>query len=246
MLAPSFLNTQRHTVNRQTYCNRSQEWVIGGEEVWTRLRYGEIEISNCIDLADWTSAPVVPMVCETCGEAHCFGWNAHVVRTETQLLWMPAFNGTSMHAVEDQHYYSINEAFLIDFDDWEATQEYQRNMPPFGSFPVITNHDLYHLWLQHRPKFALPDAYHTWDQHLQQQCVASHPYDLDEARAIVAVLESVLDSPPVEQQGSFQRVKVDAESFNTFYFEGEGTPEFPAFSTDKPHRLLIDGEYIFA
>lgn len=204
-----------------------------------RLLYGHLQLSNSVDDADWRSDPVMPVICESCWLLSCGRKDsAHVVRTDSQLLWMPPYG-------DWDPFDSISDSLIIKISEWQRVQEECPSLPDVGEFPQITNHDVVQLWLQERPAVAIPGEEQELELHLRKSCVASHPFELDNAIEVIRGHLGVLDQPPVELFGTFQEVATDPELFNSFFFDGDESPEFAAFSTDSANRLLIANRLVF-
>ncbi len=212
-----------------------------------RLLADNVELSNCIKLAEWDTDPINPILCDECWHSGC-GANgmAHVFRTETQLIWMPPYSTSrSWPELDDiQKYYGIRETYLFYAQDWEKLSLSNALLPKLDVFPIVTNHDLYHLWMQERPDFAVQSRYETFYRHLQRHVVASHPLELEDAINVIASKERELSNPPVPQVGSFLTINEVDDEFNMLYFDGDGLQEFVTFTSATPHRLVIGGKYV--
>lgn len=223
-----------------------QQNAIG--EKWLGLLFGDLLLSNSIENADWKSDPVCPWACPDCGIAWCAQVGlSRIVRTDSQLLWMPPYYQSDGcdPSVEDQSHSLLEDAVLIDMTEWERVRAVAKALPAIAKFPIITNHDLYNLWLQQRPEFAVETEYDTFSQHIRRKCLASHPLDIDIALAVIETWDSAMLEPAIPLLGSLQAVPAvpNTEVYNTLYFDMEGTPEFVTFRTCDS-RLLIAGEYI--
>ena len=219
-----------------------------GEE-WIGLRYGDTELTNCVSAADWHTQPAAPWACWHCGLAWCCAHRlARIVRTEDQLLWMtPYFSTYECKAFSEIRRDELfDAALLIDRADWESTIKTLPSLPAFESFDLITNHDICYLWLQERPAHAVQNEWDTVSQHIRHHCIASHPFDLQDAIQIIETHLHQLCSPPKGLVGTFQKIEGDPDAYNTLYFDGKGTPEFIAFLSIFPHFLVISGRYYFA
>lgn len=217
-------------------------------EKWTGLQFGDLLLSNSIEAADWKSDPVCPAVCAGCGFAWCAQLHlSRIVRTDTQLLWMPPYYASNCCDPSDENRFHtlLEDAVLLDITDWERVRTEARALPVAGSFPVITNHDLYNLWLQQRPAFAVENEYDSFLQHIRRNCITSHPLDLYAAISVIETCDAVMQEPAIPLAGSLKVVSAPphTEAYNTLYFDLDGTPEFVTFRTGD-NKLLIAGEYI--
>ena len=143
----------------------------------------------------------------------------------------------------DNQHTLLAEALIIPLHDWQRVCEAVPALPVWTSFPSVTNHDMLHLWLQHRPAFAIEGQYDTVLDHFRKNCVTSHPVNLDQALTVLADYESSLRQPPAIQHGTLASVAPDAESFNTFYFDSDSIPELPVFRVSDS-QPLIAGQYV--
>ena len=80
---------------------------------------------------------------------------------------------------------------------------------------------------------------------MRKRCVASHPFEIDQAITAIETIEESANIAAFPQNGFLQLVDIDPESYNTCYFDFEGTPEFVMFSVDSPYTLVIAGQYVF-
>ncbi|GAB5442870.1 MAG: hypothetical protein Fues2KO_32190 [Fuerstiella sp.] len=220
---------------------------VDGTE-WTALRYGSLLLSNSVENADWQSDPVCPWACWDCQQAWCAQvCLSHVVRTDSQLIFMPPYRASELFdpASDDSSHKWLPEALIIPIRRWDEISSQVLALPGSDSFPKITDHDLHHLWLQHRPPFAVEGADVSLAEHFRQNCVASHPVELDHALQWLDDTESSLQNEPVIQTGSLVSVEPAPESFNTFYFDSATNPELIAFRVCDM-QPLIGGRYILA
>lgn len=139
----------------------------------------------------------------------------------------------------------FDASLLIDRNDWETNRKVVPSLPPFDSFSLINTHDICHLWLQNRPSFAVPEEWDSLSHHLSRKCIASHPFDLPNAIEIIEKHLNALQCPAQDLVGRFEELKDDPDSYNTLYFDLEGTPEFIAFLA-LPSSLVISGRYYFS
>lgn len=222
--------------------------LVDGDRDWIGLRYGDTELTNCVDAADWHTQPAAPWACWHCGNAWCCQHRlARIVRTEDQLLWMaPYFSTFEYKAFADIRPEQLFDAsLLIDRNDWETNRKVVPSLPPFDSFSLINTHDICHLWLQNRPSFAVPEEWDSLSHHLSRKCIASHPFDLPNAIEIIEKHLNALQCPAQDLVGRFEELKDDPDSYNTLYFDLEGTPEFIAFLA-LPSSVVISGRYYFS
>lgn len=212
-----------------------------------RLLADDVELSNCIKFAEWDTDPINPILCSECLIPEC-GANgmAHVFRTETELIWMPPYQSWRSWPEWDEIelFRSIRETYLFRATEWKRLCQSNSLLPPFESFPVVTNHDLYHLWLQQRPDFAIPSRYESFHHHLQRHVVASHPLEIQPAFDVISSKKDEMNSPAIPQAGSFVPISEITEEFNSLYFDGDGLQEFITFTVAAPHRLVIGGQYV--
>tara|TARA_R110002020_G_scaffold273893_5_gene489083 strand:+ start:986 stop:1714 length:729 start_codon:yes stop_codon:yes gene_type:complete len=216
---------------------------------WTGLHYGELFLSNSIEFADWESDPVSPWACWGCEAAWCARMClSRVVRTESQLLFMKPYYETSLCKPDsdDDSRRLLKDSLLIPFEDWQRVRIIAQELPEVKTFPVITNHDIINLWLQQRQEYAVETEYCTFTQNLRKNCIASHPFSLDQ---IVSILEEQLDllnTPPVEVEGKFESPPqlFNSEDYHSLYFDFEGLPEFVTHRVSD-RALIIGNEYLF-
>lgn len=142
---------------------------------WTGLRYGSLLLSNSVENADWHSDPVCPWACWDCHQAWCAqACLSRVVQTTSQLVFMPPYRNTAL-CDPDSNANLLPEALMISVRQWDRIRRHTPALPAKDSFPQITNHDLFHLWLQHRPQCAIEGPYDSLIEHFRSSCVASHP-----------------------------------------------------------------------
>ena len=213
---------------------------------WTGLRYGSLLLSNSVENADWKSDPVCPWACWDCQQAWCAEvCLSRVVRTDSQLIFMPPYRANELcdPASGDSSHKLLPESLIIPIRRWDEISGQVHDLPNSNSFPQITNHDLFHLWLQHRPSFAIEEPYVSLTEHFRANCIASHPVDVDHALQWLNDRQLSLQNEPVIQTGSLNSVAPEPESFNTFYFDSDSIAELIAFRVSDM-QPLIDGRYI--
>lgn len=224
----------------------SVEFSVNGTE-WTGLRYGDLLLSNSVENADWSSDPVCPWACWDCEQAWCAQvCLSRVVRTQDQLLFMRPYRKSAScdPGDNDVHHKLLPDSLLIPVGDWNRVARSIDALPGFESFPQITNHDVFHLWLQHRPGFAIESLHGgTFLDHFQANCLASHPLEVAPALQVLAEHQSALENEPIPLSGTLVEVTPDPQAFNTFYFDFETTPELIAFGVCE-QNLLIDQRFI--
>ncbi|HBN77681.1 MAG TPA: hypothetical protein DD473_18090 [Planctomycetaceae bacterium] len=216
---------------------------------WTGLHYGELFLSNSIENADWKSDPVSPWACWGCEEAWCARiCLSRVVRTESQLLFMKPYYKTPLCEpdTDDDSHKLLEDSLLIPFDDWQRVRNIVHELPDVKSFPVITNQDIINLWLQQRQEYAIENEHYTFTQNLRKNCIASHPFSVDQFTSILEEQLDLLNFPPVEVEGIFDCVTqlFNSEDYNSLYFDLEGLPEFVTHRVTD-HALVIGNEYLF-
>src|SRR5262249_49678218 len=55
---------------------------------WTRVRYGQVELCNSLEWADWTVNPVQVQICDACGTPGCAsGGYIHISALNALVLW---------------------------------------------------------------------------------------------------------------------------------------------------------------
>lgn len=219
---------------------------FGGPVVWRRLTADGIELSNCIELADWDTEPAFPFVCADCFSTSCAACGlARIRRTATQLVWLPPTSiSRSWPPQKELEQRGIQDAYLIDQADWDRQSARHSQLPPVESFPPMTEGDLYRLWLQQRPRCAVEQYEDSFVRHLRRNCIASHPLEIAEAIAAIAEFERRLSMSDVQFVGHLDHVEPDPDSVQTFYFDGRDTPAFTAFTAERPHRFVIGGAYV--
>ena len=218
----------------------TQEQSVDGTE-WTGLRYGDLLLSNSVENADRQSDPVCPWACWDCQQAWCAQvCLSRVVRTDSQLIFMPPYRANEFcdPTDDDSSHKLLPEALIVPIGRWDAIGRQTPALPNSDSFPQITNHDLFHLWLQHRPPFAVEGPYATLTEHFLANCVASHPLELDHAVKWLHDCRSSLQNEPVFLRGSLASVAPEPENFNTFYFDSDTIPELIAFRISDMQPLI--------
>jgi len=213
---------------------------------WTGLRYGSLLLSNSIENADWHTDPVCPWACWDCQQAWCAQMClSHVVRTDSQLIFMPPYRANTIcdPAKDDSSHTLLAEALTIPVPQWDHVRSHTPALPTATSFPRITNRDLFHLWLQHRPPFAIEGPNDSLTQHFRANCVASHPMELDQALQWLDDFQSLMQQEPIVQAGNLNQVTPDLDYFNTFYFDSDTVPELIAFRINDL-QPLIGGRHI--
>ena len=56
--------------------------------VWTRLKYGQVELCNSLEWTDWTPNPVQVQICDACGTPGCAsGGYVHISVLNDLVLW---------------------------------------------------------------------------------------------------------------------------------------------------------------
>ena len=223
----------------------TEEQSVDGTE-WTGLRYGDLLLSNSVENADWQSDPVCPWACWDCQQAWCAQvCLSHVVRTDSQLIFMPPYraNESCDPTDDDSLHKLLPEALIVPKRRWDEIGRQTPALPNSNSFPQITNHDLFNLWLQHRPPFAVEGPYATLIEHFRANCVASHPLELDHAVEWLHDCQSSLQNEPVFLRGRLTSVAPEPKNFNTFYFDSDTISELIAFRVSDM-QPLIGGRYI--
>ncbi len=237
-----------HSLRTETfYPTKTEDWMLVPKEA-VRLLGDDVELCNSIEHADWLSDPVIPFVCDQCWNRGCGAHGiAHLVRTTTDLLWMPPYASSRVGPPwdEGEEHPSICDAYLINAEEWERIRKDVAHLPAFDSFSTLTNHDLIHLWLQQRPPFGVPSQYETFRRHLRQRVIASHPLEIEAALQWITSFVDELASPPVTQHGCFTPISAASDEFNSLYFDGEGLQEWVAFAAAAPHRPVIAGQYVW-
>lgn len=218
---------------------------IGRSVVWTRLTGDGIVLSNGVEAADWESDPIFPVVCE-CGSPYCAAYGlARIRRTSTQLVWMPPTHLSQAWPPEEElEWRGISDALLIDGEEWDRIAELVTDLPPSQSFSKMSEGDLYRLWLQQRPAWAVERYEDSFVHHLRRHCIASHPLELEDAIAVFEELGERMSGCEREVDGRLERIDPDPDRYQTFYFDGRGVREFVAFSVEQPQHLVIAGLYV--
>lgn len=239
MRAISVLKTEQYVVD----CPPE----FGGPVVWTKLLGDGIELSNCIERADWQAEPVFPFVCDECFSTACAAIGlAKIRRTSTQIVWLPPTSiSRSWPPKEELERRGIQDTYLINRSDWDSHSLQCAELPPADSFPPTNYADLYRLWLQQRPVCAIERYENSFVRHLRANCIASHPLDFAEAVAVLEEFERGWSASDLVFGGRLEPIAADPDpdAIQTFYFDGRDTPEFMAFTANRPHRLVIAGAY---
>ena len=212
---------------------------------WTRLSCDGLELSNSIEWADWKSDPIAPTVCESSWETNYWWKTAHLVRTDSQLLWLQCYYseipknpwfGPEQDPLED--------SVLIDRVFWDEVCTKLAELPRFDSIRRITSRDLWALWEQQLPPCTKPDAYKTIAQHLWAKCIASHPIDRDQTVPLVLQLLDAKDHATTPREGTLVPIDRERDNIQAFYFDADDFPEWLAFTVDPPHHPVIANQWI--
>lgn len=214
----------------------------------------QVELSNWMEIADWVSDPIVPIVCTECLQPGCgFQGLAHVIETDDQVVWMKPFGLSSdrYYCQEIENHQMIRETMIIPREIWDAVAIEHPELPHFDRIFQVTNIDIYYLWIQNLPSF-LQQGFRSWIPagiptvlaSLEENCVASDPLELDSAMQSV---REMLSSPPETadpMQGSLRRLEELDLPINTFYFDLEGYPEWRSFALDEHRSFIFDNEWV--
>lgn len=212
---------------------------------WTRLKCGELELSNCIEFTDWERDPLEPIVCTICGTSGCGPSHLiHLVRTENQLLWMRPYESDRYWVEAELESHSIADTLMIHRADWDEIAQQSHHLPKFESIRRISSRDLLELWRQQLPPCIKPRNGDSYPRHFLMNCIASHPRELDDAMQLAfPLLEGNFgsDSPLA---GEFLEVHSADERVQTFYFDAEPFTEWRAFLCEPPHQLVIANRWL--
>jgi hypothetical protein len=239
------LVTDRELVIHTTPAEKSD---TGGD--WVGLKYGDLWLCNSVSDADWYSDPVAPWACWHCGQAWCCQDGlARIVKTTTQVVWIAPYYSAIPHIpfARLSKAQFLEHVVIISRDKWDEVAESLPKMPPSDSFPTITNHDIINAFLQLRPSCAIENQWDTFIHHLSTNAIASHPFDLPKAVALVSKLLIALEQPAIVQpHGCFRPLPSNPDSYNTLYFHDESYTEFITSMSDSSEQPVLGNALYFS
>jgi len=167
---------------------------------WTGLKCGDWWFCNSIEHADWRSDPVAPWACWHCCQPWCCQHGlARVVTEDEHIVWMTPYYSTEKHnpfrTLRSEQL--IVRRALMSRTIWDGLATRTDGMQSSSEFPRITSHDLIHMWLQERPRCAVPAEWDSFPRYMNMNSVTSHPLDKTAAVAIVQTILDELHCPPV-------------------------------------------------
>jgi hypothetical protein len=210
---------------------------------YTRLRCGEIELSNALESVRWFESPAVQVVlCEDCGYPGCeSGGYVHVSRLGAHVLW------TRPHVDEsnplDAYQYRAAEpvrtygAVAIRAKEWDSWGDRLPDWPSAESFPPTTRHDLFAAWYLEAPLSGTWDAPERLVTLTRERVLSTNPSELGDALdGLAALVAWFTDDADAAVNGELVSVTAEGATLETLYvdipdtFDRPVLREWPAYS----------------
>ena len=219
------------------------------EEDWTKLIVGDVVLSNSTEYADWSSAPVWPIVCERCYAPHCGSSGlAHIVRLPDQVLWVrPTLDELDRDwrdVLGEQNL--IQEPVVLPRHTWEDLTTRLPQLPRFDTLRRATRTHLARLWFDGAPAEREPvrDP-ELFRYFVEKHSIASDPMDQEEAVAIaLSMIDWLTAGPSFPVNGRIVRRREFPGRINTIYFRVAPFGEWQAFAV-WTRTFVLDEEWVF-
>ena len=198
--------------------------------VWTRVKYGRVELCNSLEWTDWTANPVQVQICDACGTPGCAsGGYVHISVLNDLVLWTrPEPNDISG---QDNFGATAAELFgSVAFPEavWDSFRAAAHEVPDIGRFPPSDGNAIRDAWTgaQNRPKAA--DNLLLW---LRSRLLAADTLEVTAAlEQIQFWLEWLGQRAGIPVEAVVKRAGEVGATIENLYFDGPGIDDWAALA----------------
>lgn len=198
---------------------------------WTRAKFGEVELCNSLEWADWGPNPIQVQICDACGTPGCAsGGYVHISILKDVVLWTMPQRETSEPLEGKLFPASCVARFgAIAFPKsvWTSFHESAIEVPEPEALPRSDGQSVCDAWIN-GPARRSNDDVGDW---LRAQLLAADTLDVPAAiQSIEQWIGWFRDRARVGIDGSILQVESAGAVIEKFYFDGPGAEDWPALA----------------
>lgn len=215
---------------------------------WTRAKYGEVELCNSLEWADWASNPIQVQICDACGTPGCAsGGYVHISTLKDVVLWtMPQRETSDTLEAKLLPASSIARFGAIAFPTrvWASFHQAAADVPETVALPGADGPSICDAWINGPGRPSEADRAVDW---LRTRLLAADTLDVP---AAIGSIEQWIgwfrERARVEIDGSILPIQSVGAVIEKFYFDGPGTEDWPALAHyDGALVPALNDAYVF-
>jgi hypothetical protein len=214
--------------------------------VWTRVKYGRIELCNSLEWTDWTPNPVQVQICDACGSPGCAsGGYVHISVLKELVLWTAP---QPSQISRDNFGATATEVFgsvAFPRNVWDSIRVAAREVADTKRFPGSDGIAIRDAWTAGQSRPNAPDDLLPW---LRSRLLAA---DTLEVTAAVEQVEFWLNwfqrRAGIGVKALVRRADEAGAAIEKLYFDGPGSDDWAALAryrnsyvpTLGPNHILV-------